>query len=485
MSDVIMKNWLLKRAELTPNRTAIIYKEKEVSFGQLQKKVEERAKQITTLGIRHGDHVAILVKNELETVILIHALQLLKAVLIPLNTRLTAKEISWQLHHVDASFVIYHHEFAKVLVEASVRKISIEECLRAHKSHHFKIHEEVNLAELNTIIFTSGTTGNPKGAMLTYGNHWWSATGSAFNLGLENNDSWLCCVPLFHVSGFSILMRSVIYGMTVILHEKFDATTFNNAIKSEKVTIASVVSAMLSKIIDNLGDERYPSYFRCMLLGGGPAPKPLLEACKNKDIPVFQTYGMTETASQIVTLGAEDMLRKLGSAGKPLFPAQLKIVADDSEASGIEGEILVKGPNVTSGYYKREDATEEAIIDGWLYTGDIGYVDEQGFLFVLDRRKDLIISGGENVYPAEIESALLSHPMIQEAGVTGIEDETWGQIPTAFIITKKPISESEIIDYCTEKLAKYKVPKRVYMVEKLPRNASNKILRRELLNLIN
>jgi o-succinylbenzoate---CoA ligase len=273
--------------------------------------------------------------------------------------------------------------------------------------------------------------------------------------------------------------------MTVVLHEKFDPKTFNDAIISQKITIASVVTAMLSKVLEDLGDSQYLETFRCMLLGGGPAPKSILENCRDKGIPVYQTYGMTETASQIVTLGAEDMLRKLGSAGKPLFPSQLKIFKNDSETNpGQEGEIVVKGPNVTKGYYKRIDATNDAIQDGWLYTGDIGYVDEEGFLYVLDRRKDLIISGGENIYPAEIESVLLSHSKISEAGVTGLADETWGQVPIAFIVVRENISIQDVITFCQEHLAGYKVPRKVFIVEKLPRNASNKLLRRDLIKLI-
>ena len=193
---------------------------------------------------------------------------------------------------------------------------------------------------------------------------------------------------------------------------------------------------------------------------------------------------MTETSSQIVTLSPEDSLQKLGSAGKPLFPSQLKIELENGEAAkaGTAGEIIVKGPNVTPGYLNRADATAEKIREGWLYTGDIGYLDEEGFLFVKDRRSDLIISGGENIYPAEIEAALLSHPDVLDAGVTGIEDKKWGQVPVAFIVKKKGrnLSEEVLQQFLMERLAKYKVPKAVYFTEQLPRNAAKKLLRRKL-----
>lgn len=205
----------------------------------------------------------------------------------------------------------------------------------------------------------------------------------------------------------------------------------------------------------------------------------------NKGIPVYQTYGMTETSSQICTLSADYMLTKVGSAGKPLFPCQLRIEKDGKVMPpNVEGEIVVKGPNVTHGYFKREDATREAIKDGWLRTGDLGYLDEEGFLYVLDRRSDLIISGGENIYPAQIEEVLLAHPKVVEAGVVGKMDAKWGQVPAAFIVKTDHVTEEEIIRFCEEKLAKYKVPKEVYFLSELPRNASKKLLRRELRHLL-
>ncbi len=218
-----------------------------------------------------------------------------------------------------------------------------------------------------------------------------------------------------------------------------------------------------------------------MLLGGGPAPIHLLEQCKQKGIPVFQSYGMTETSSQIVTLAPEYSLEKIGSAGKALFPSQLRIEVDGRQAAANEaGEIVVFGPNVTKGYWNRLDATEQSIQAGWLHTGDIGYLDEEGFLYVLDRRSDLIISGGENVYPAEIESVLSSHPAVFEAGVRGVDDEKWGQVPLAFVVLKEEVTEQQLLAYCRDHLASYKIPREIVFCPELPRNGANKLLRREL-----
>jgi O-succinylbenzoic acid--CoA ligase len=250
------------------------------------------------------------------------------------------------------------------------------------------------------------------------------------------------------------------------------------------VTIMSVVSTTLTRILQELETDGLPHYFRCMLLGGGPASLALLENCVKKGIPVFQTYGMTETSSQIVTLAPEDSIRKLGSAGKSLFPSQIRIISESGEeaAVGEAGEIIVKGPNVTSGYLNREKSKD--FHDDWLYTGDLGYLDEEGFLFVLDRRTDLIISGGENIYPAEIEGVLTSHPAIADAGVIGKKDDQWGEVPIAFVVTQSPIPKSEILTFCLEKLAKYKIPHDFYFIDEVPRNASKKILRRELRSLL-
>ena len=250
----------------------------------------------------------------------------------------------------------------------------------------------------------------------------------------------------------------------------------------------SVVGTTLKRIVDILGDDRLPDHLRCMLLGGGPAPLALLQACVEKGIPVFQSFGMTETSSQIVTLAPEDSLVKLGSAGKPLFPSQIKIEAEDgTQAEANEaGEIVVKGPNVTKGYLNRPDATKEKMKNGWFYTGDIGYLDEDGFLYVLDRRSDIIISGGENIYPAEIEAVLLAHPGVADAGVTGMTDPVWGKVPVAFIVKKikdPDFTQDEIRQFCLEQLAKYKVPKQFYFVKALPRNAAKKLMRRRLLEI--
>lgn len=482
-----MPHWLDKRAELTPHRVAVIGGGETWTFKELAEKTRVTAGRLASLGVKPGDHVAVLMANGLHTIRIIHALSYLGAVLVPLNTRLAPTEITWQLDNVEATWLLYdekHQKQVQKLREGNDRRVSLVEIDR-QPILTFPFQKYLSLDQTHSIMYTSGTTGYPKGVILTYGNHWWSASGSVLNLGLQMDDRWLLCVPLFHMSGLSILMRSVIYGIAVVLQEQFDPEEANQSIMNDGVTLMSVVTVMLSRMIEVLGTNSYPAAFRCMLLGGGPAPQSLLETCKAKGIPVFQTYGLTETASQIVTLSPEESLRKLGSAGKPLFPAELRIQEGKRICKAKEeGEIVVRGPNVTQGYWKKPEATQQVIQDGWLHTGDIGYMDEEGFLYVLDRRKDLFISGGENVYPAEVEAVLLAHPAVAEAGVTGWKSEEWGHVPIGFVKVKKKVTAEELIHHCRSRLAPYKVPVRMMMVDELPRNAAGKLLRHRLPSLL-
>lgn len=491
MEKEMMPNFLIKRAFLTPDRTAVYFQDQRLTFKELYQRSKDTAAKLQSLGLKKDDYIGVLLKNHLDTVIIFFALQLLGVRAVILNNRLTSSEIAWQLNDSKAELLIIEPTFTDIQSDL-ITKMPKLPIVTKHQLFEMAgkepvIQNEIDLSDICTIMYTSGTTGNPKGVIQTYGNHWWSSVGSALNLGFMENDCWLCSVPLFHISGFSILMRSVIYGMPIVLHENFDADRTLADIKDKKITIMSLVSIMLTRLVNTMTDP-LPEGFRCMLLGGGPAPLPLLQACKEREIPIFQTYGMTETSSQIVTLSPEYSLSKLGSAGKPLFPSQVRIELEDKSIApaGEPGEIVVKGPNVTSGYLFRPEATKEKLKDGWLYTGDIGYLDKDGFLYVLDRRSDLIISGGENIYPAELEAILLDHPNIAEAGVTGIEDPVWGQVPVAFIVLKNEtgISEVELVQFCLSRLAKYKVPKKFYVTDILPRNASNKLLRRKLLDLI-
>lgn len=502
-SDIFLPDWLTRCAENRPEHLAVQCNQVQWSFAELDRRTTQLARQLATAGVQEGDRVALLAANGLPFVVLVHALTRLGAILVPLNLRLTLAELRWQIDDVRASLLVCddHHADLAAEIRQTLPQLVLATLAQASQRDQTVLSElpEKDVAlriliDLNApqaIMYTSGTTGQPKGALITYGMQWWNALGSALNLGHSPDDCWLACLPLYHIGGLSILLRSVIYGISVIVHEKFDPASVNRSICQGNVTIISVVAVMLQRMLAHLAAngerESYPSRLRCVLLGGGPAPYPLLEACMQRNIPVVQTYGLTEACSQAATLAPADALRKLGSAGRPLPPVQLRIMQDKRQASPEEpGEILLKGPTITPGYADQPEATARALQDGWFATGDIGYLDADGYLFVLDRRVDLIISGGENVYPAEIESILQAHPAVKEAGVCGHADTQWGQVPVAFVVLHagSAVDVEELMDYTAQNLARYKQPQAIYFVEELPRTSSGKLLRRELPRLL-
>ncbi|MCK8828177.1 o-succinylbenzoate--CoA ligase [Natroniella acetigena] len=479
-----MKDWLSKRTHISPDRTAVITTQSQWSFSELNNQAIELAQRLAHCGVSSGERVAVLMYNSLDFVRVIYALNKLGAILVPLNTRLTISEIDFQLQDVEASLLIYDEQTEELALELNLRdKVKITEL--PQKKVEISLQEQHQESDLHSIIYTSGTTGNPKGTLLTYGNYWSSAMGSLLNLGLYDGDCWLACLPLFHVGGLSILIRSVIYGIPMMLYSSFEPEVINQAIDEGTVSHISLVSNMLLRMLNQRNDRPYPETLRCLLVGGGPVSEQLLKRCAQIKAPVVQTYGLTETTSQVATLAPEEALNKLGSAGKPLFPTELYIADQKGQSvtSGTVGEIVVKGPTITQGYFNKPEATAAAIQDGWLQTGDLGYLDDNGYLYVVDRLHDLIISGGENIYPAEVEDVLTNYPNVEAAGVIGESDEQWGQVPVAYVKVKAEVDQEELVTFCREYLAGYKVPKSIYFVTELPRNATGKLMRRKLTEL--
>ncbi|GGF32929.1 2-succinylbenzoate--CoA ligase [Halobacillus andaensis] len=479
-------HWLEKQYDLQPDSIAIEMEgDRSITFKELRDYSRKLASGLLNRGIKSGDHVAFLSANHLDYVLFIHAISYVGAVAVCLNIRLSASELAFQIEDSNSCSLVVDEQ-NKMLGEQSMDEsqadidlLMVEQLTTSEEK--IEVRETLRLDEYFTMMYTSGTTGKPKAVMHTYGNHWFSAIASALNLGLTDKDKWLVCLPLFHVGGFSLLMKNVIYGMPIILLDKFDAEVVNRKITHHQVSLVSVVTVMLQRLLKDK-KQAYPSTFRGALLGGGPVPAPLLREAFESNISVFQTYGMTETSSQISTLRPSDAFQKLGSAGKALTPASLKIRSGGKPCAPNEiGEIHVKGPMVSSGYYRHSSHENE-----YLATGDLGYVDEDGFLYVIDRVKDMLISGGENVYPAEIESVLLEVDGVQEAAVTGIEHPEWGEVPIAFVVTRNgySVTEGQIQKYCKKRLAGFKVPVSIKFIEEIPRNASNKIVRRKLHSLI-
>src|SRR5690625_4794212 len=380
-----MQHWLTKQAELSPNKIAIETDETTMTFQELKVASEIFAKKLVTLGVQKQSTVAILSTNHSYMPIAIHALSYLKATIVLLNPRLTKRELEFQLTESNTQFVIITEKLRAEKNLKHAKQKSFTE-IETYFPTPTKLATHICLSDPFTMMFTSGTTGTPKAVVHTYGNHWWSAIGSILNLGLHEADKWLLTLPMFHVGGLSILLRSVIYGISVYLMERYEQQMLYAVMKEKRITIASLVTIMLRDLLHELGDEDLPSHVRCLLLGGGAVPEPILKQVEKKQIPVFQSYGMTETSSQIVTLSASDALRKLGSSGKALFPAEVKINEPDQD--GI-GEICVKGPMVINGYFNNELANKKSFKQEWLKTGDLGYIDTEGFLYVVDRRSDL------------------------------------------------------------------------------------------------
>lgn len=440
---MLLDNWLAQRAETCPDRIAVATVDGSIDYAALEVEATSLARRLAAKGVRRDSVVTIAMAPGIEYVAVMHALMKLGATAFPLDPRLGPEE---------------RRAAIGGLVPALVVESPAD--LEGHEAD-LPLLGEVDLEALFTRILTSGTSGTPRPVEHSYGNHLWSAVGSAFNLGVDPGDRWLCCVPLFHVSGISILLRSAIYGTTAVVHDGFDLDRVAGALEEGEITIVSLVTTMLTRLIDAGAAIEKP---RAVLVGGGPVPDEILAEALGLGATVVQTYGLTEASSQVTTLAPEDVQRKRGSAGRPLLTTHVRIQ---------DGEILVQGPTV---------APAALADDGWLHTGDAGHIDPDGFLWVEGRLDDVIVTGGENVAPAEVEEVLAAHPDVREAAVIGRPDPDWQNAVVAVLVASganEPDRES-LRSWCSARLAPYKVPKSFELVAELPRTPSGKIRRAEL-----
>ncbi len=498
-----MGDWLAERAAVTPQKLALLIGEQRWTYGELDTAVAHLTTFLHHKGICPGQFVAALLPNSLEYVCLIHALARLGAVLVPLNTRLTPAELQWQIDHVGAKWLVTDEE--KWSIVNCQLLIVNEETIATTKPLTID-HWPLTIDHLQAVIFTSGTSGTPKGAMLSYANHYHSAHASAERLGVQPDDLWLSVLPLYHVGGLAVIFRSCLYGTAVSLHPRFDLAAIHHDLDQNPITLISLVPTMLHRLLESR--THWPVSLRLILLGGAAAPAELVQranALPRHSLPIHNsqftihnslfplvapTYGLTEAASQVATMLPADAARKPGSVGKPLLFTRVKIVDEQGHELPPQqiGEIVVSGPTVMAGYFARGQEPEEdqaPLLPGSpapLHTGDMGYLDADGDLWIVQRRSDLIVSGGENVYPAEVEGVLRGHTAVAEACVVGLPDAEWGQRVAAMVQVQpgQTVTESDLLAYCRQQLAGYKIPRHVQLVDALPLTASGKIARQQV-----
>ncbi|MER5181197.1 long-chain fatty acid--CoA ligase [Streptomyces sp. NPDC002896] len=489
-------SWPGRRARKTPHRTALIHQQQTFSYAELHQRTNRLAHALRAAGIRRGDRVAYLGPNHPSFLETLFATGLLGAVFVPLNTRLAAPEIGYQLADSGARTLIHDPSLYDPTDNgggggedgagpAVKHRIEIgdpyEQALAAAPAD--PIDEPVAPDDICMIMYTSGTTGRAKGAMLTHGNLTWNAINVLIDQDLAADEVALVSAPLFHTAGLNMLTLPVLLkGGTCVLVGAFDPAGTLDLIERHRITFMFGVPAMFDQI------ARQPrwadadlSSVRQLTCGGAPVPTPLIATYQSRGLNFQQGYGMTEAAPGTLFLAAEHAVSKAGSAGVPHFFTDVRVTGPDLKpvAVGEPGEIVVRGPNVMPGYWGLPEETAAAFIDGWFRSGDIARVDEDGFVTIVDRLKDMIISGGENVYPAEVEDVLLTHPAIVECAVIGVPDEKWGEVPRAVVVADEGarLDPDEVIAFLGGRLAKYKIPKSVVVAETLPRTASGKLLK--------
>ncbi len=485
---MVVEAWLARAACSRPQQIALDTPAGCCSYAELLERAGSVASALQRRGVKAGDRVAIALPAGLDFAYTLHACLLLGAVAVPVDLRMSASEQA----RIAGSAIVSIDEPVDVdseslLADDEPRDVD-DESLNADdepldvgsERAEGSIGVGHDLDATAVVIHTSGTSSAPKPIELTYGNLLWSALGSAVALGVDPHERWLCALPLSHVGGLSILVRSAIYGTTAVIHERFETERVLHALREQGITLVSLVATTLTRLLDAGLD--HPAALRCALTGGGPVPVALVERATKAGVPVSMTYGLTESCSQVTTAPVAALDEGDFAAGPALFCTRVRCAED--------GEILVSGPTVAPG---------ALAADGWLHTGDLGALDQHLRLTVTGRKADTIVSGGENVAPSEVEAVLEAHPDVLEAAVVGRPDEVWGEAVTAIVVLRgagealrrggsslrvkcsAPADEAALRAHCAASLAPYKVPKQVVLrADALPRTRSGKLLRREL-----
>ncbi|WP_328477931.1 long-chain fatty acid--CoA ligase [Streptomyces sp. NBC_00377] len=483
-------SWPARRARKTPHRTALVHGGQSTDYRTLYARTTRLAHALRLRGLRRGDRIAYLGPNHPSYLETLFAAGTLGAVFVPLNTRLAGPEIAYQLADSGAKVLVYGPGHAGLVAglpgNTDVRTYvevgaEYEEALTSAPAE--PIDEPVAPDDTCIIMYTSGTTGRPKGAMLTHGNLTWNAINVLVDTDLIADERALVSAPLFHTAGLNMLTLPVLLkGGTCVLVDAFDPQGTFDLIEEHRITFMFGVPAMFDQV------ARHPrwkdadlSSLRILTCGGSPVPTPLIAAYQERGLTFLQGYGMTEASPGTLFLDAEHAVSKAGSAGVPHFFSDVRVLRPDLSPVDVDetGEVVVRGPHVMPGYWGLPEETAASFADGWFRSGDAARIDEDGYVHIVDRIKDMIISGGENIYPAEIEDLLLAHPDVVECAVIGVPDDKWGEVPRAVVVPREGarLDPDEVLASLAGRLAKYKIPKSVVLADDLPRTASGKLLK--------
>ncbi|MGE5351212.1 MAG: o-succinylbenzoate--CoA ligase [Acidobacteriota bacterium] len=464
-----------KYLQVSDSHPAIISRDETITYGELVRLVGAYAAFLRSSGVKKGMHAAILSSNNAEFILLTMALWSLGAVPVPLNVRLLDEDLEKLVVHSESEFVFIHEEFRGRLQEIKSKRTIFPVSFQQEVTEN--INAERGLNECALILYTSGTTGTPKGVMHTFSTLLGSARASDTLLRQSGSDRWLASLPFYHIGGFSIPVRALLYGASIIIPQSLKTEDIAEAVEAFRPTLISFVTTTLRRLIE-MGVKANKE-LRFMLLGGGPVDTGLAEDAIKENWKAVKVYGSTETATLVSAVEIERFPEKLSSAGCALKGNIISIIDEMGQEvkTGESGEIIVKGPSVMAGYWNNAEETSKKLIGGFYHTGDLGHMDSEGYLYVEARRTDLIISGGENVNPVEVEDAILRHPGVKEACVFALEDKEWGQTVAAAVVTAGDLQTEELTGFLRSHLASYKIPRRIFFTGELPRTSLGKLRR--------
>ncbi len=498
-------NWfavLAHHAARAPDKAMTVFEGETTTYGDMTERATALAGGLAERGVGTGDVVGLLSYNCPEFLETLFAANYLGAIAMPINWRLAPPEVRYTLEHSGARALVCDEALVEAANDATngMEGTLARACVAAVAPHGWSALAELRASshrvpraaasadDVHRLMYTSGTTGHPKGVMITHANLAWKNLAHITEFGFSSSDLGLACGPLYHVGALDLTTTSLVAaGATTIIHRAFDAAAVVDELERSQVTTVWLAPAMVNAImaLDDI-ERRSLSSVRVVINGGEKMPIPLIERIQRTFPSAWfaDAYGLTETVSGDTFLDRQSTVTKLGSVGRPCVYLDLDIWDEHGQpvAAGERGEIVMRGPKVFKGYWRDPDATERAFAGGWFHTGDIGVRDDDGYLYIVDRLKDMIVSGGENVAGSEVERVLYEHDAVQEAAVVGRPDDRWGEVPVAFVALRPgaEVGADELVEHCRARLARFKVPKAIMFVEALPRNPSGKVLKREL-----